>query len=62
MKLYKVDFKKVRKHFVFSLILRKRMIPCGETGYDTECGNWVFKVSYGELSGTSIMSIVVVYF
>ena len=26
MKLYKVDFKKVRKHFVFSLILRKRMI------------------------------------
>ena len=33
MKLYKVDFKKVRKHFVFSLILRKLMIPSGETGY-----------------------------
>ena len=26
----------------------------------TECGIWVFKVSYGELSGTSIMLIVVV--
>ena len=62
MKLYKVDFKKVRKHFVFSLILRKRMIPSGETGYGTKCGKWVFKVSYGELSGTSIMLIVVVYF
>ena len=45
MKLYKVhvDFKKVRKHFVFSLILRKRMIPSGETGYGTECGIWVFQ-------------------
>ena len=49
MKLYKVDFKKVRKHLVFSLILRKRMIPSGEIGYGTECGIWVFKVSYGEL-------------
>ena len=38
MKLYKVDFKKVRKHFVFSLILRKHMIPSGETDYGTECG------------------------
>ena len=62
MKLYKVDFKKVRKHFVFSLILRKRMILSGETGYGTKCGKWVFKVSYGKLSGTSIMLIVVVYF
>ena len=57
MKLYKVDFKKVRKHFVFSLILRKRMIPCGETGYGTECGKWVFKVSFGKLSRISIMLI-----
>ena len=62
MKLYKVDFKKVRKHFVFSLILRKRMISSGETDYGTECGKWVFKVSCGELSGTSIVLIVVVYF
>ena len=62
MNLYKVDFMKVRKHFIFSLMLRKRMIPFGETGNGTECGIWVFKVSYGELSGTSIMLIVVVYF
>ena len=27
-----------KKHFVLSLILRKRMIPSGETGYGTECG------------------------
>ena len=38
------------------------MIPSGETGYGTECGKWVFKVSYGELSGTFMMLIVVVYF
>ena len=38
------------------------MIPSEETGYGTECGNWVFKVSYDKLSGTSIMLIVVVYF
>ena len=52
----------IRKHFVFSLILRKHMIPSGETDYGTKCGKWVFKVSYGELSGTSIMLIVAVYF
>ena len=52
----------VIKNFVFSLILKKRMIPSGETGYGTECGKCVFKVSYDELSGTSIMLIVVVYF
>ena len=51
-----------KKTFCFSLILRKRMIPSGETSYGTKCGKWVFKVSYGELSGTSIMLIVVVYF
>ena len=50
------------KKFCFFLILRKRMILSGEMGYGTECGKWVFKVSYGELSGTSIMLIVVVYF
>ena len=62
MKLYKVDFKKVRKHFVFSLILRKRMIPYRD-------GLWYrmwemgiqgkLLASYQE---TSIMLIVVVYF
>ena len=55
MKLYKVDFKKVRYDMM-------SMIPSGETGYGTECGKWVFKVSHGELSGTSIILIVVVYF
>ena len=59
MKLYKVDFKKVRKHFVFSLILRKRILPSGEMGYGTECGKWVFEVSYGKLTG---MLIAVVHF
>ena len=36
-----------KKTFCFSLILRKRMILSGETSYGTECGKWVFKVSYG---------------
>ena len=38
------------------------MILSGETGYGTEFGKWVFKVSYGKLSGTSTMLILVVYF
>ena len=51
-----------KKTFCFFFDIKKAYDTVWRDGYGTECGKWVFKVSYGELSGTSIMLTVVVYF